>query len=99
MNKVNPIQVSLVVIIIATFIIPVSILIVQHQTNLDQTILIESDEDFLKYDFEGEGTEASPYLIEDRTIIKTLIKNATDGETLKLLSRADIILRQLLSEN
>lgn len=36
-----------------------------NRSNLQAPIIIESDSDFLNYDFTGNGTQESPYIIED----------------------------------
>jgi parallel beta-helix repeat protein len=51
------------VIIIAITIIPVVLLVTTNNT-----IEINSDEDFLNYSFEGDGTVSNPYIIEERFI-------------------------------
>lgn len=51
------------VIIIAITIIPVVLLVTTNNT-----IEINSDEDFLNYSFEGDGTVSNPYIIEEQFI-------------------------------
>ena len=70
MKRVSVYQISIVILLLLAIIIPLSVLIPKKNINLDQPILIYSDEDFLKYDFNGEGTESDPYLIEEETIIQ-----------------------------
>ena len=69
MKRANILQISLGIILILAIVIPLAILLPKEEVNLDQPILIYSDEDFLKYDFAGDGTESDPYLINGRTII------------------------------
>ncbi len=65
MKKSSILQITMIALLVLAVVVPLSILIPLRQ---DSPIKILSDEDFLKYDFVGEGTEEQPYLIEDLTI-------------------------------
>ncbi|MHA1200399.1 MAG: right-handed parallel beta-helix repeat-containing protein [Candidatus Heimdallarchaeaceae archaeon] len=56
------------ILLVLTIVIPLAILIPQR-LKIDAPIVITSDEDFLKYDFTGNGTKDNPFLIEDLEII------------------------------
>ncbi|MHA1200398.1 MAG: right-handed parallel beta-helix repeat-containing protein [Candidatus Heimdallarchaeaceae archaeon] len=68
-------QIAIVNLLVLTVIIPLAILIPQR-ARIDKPVLIYSDEDFLKYDFVGEGTEANPFLIENLTIDRDFYGNS-----------------------
>lgn len=63
-NKRVVITISVAVLLISAIVVPLVVLI----ENEDQPIIIESDEDFLKYDFPGTGTAEDPYIIENYEI-------------------------------
>ncbi len=62
-NKYIIIGLSLVVIVISTSI--GIFFLTFSKSNLQAPIIIESDDDFLDYDFTGNGTQDNPYIIED----------------------------------
>ena len=62
-NKYIAIGLGLVIIIISTSI--GTFFAIFSNSNLHPPIIIESDDDFLIYDFTGNGTQDNPYLIEN----------------------------------
>ncbi len=60
--KISIIVIGIVRLVSAGIIIPV---VIYQQNPSIQGIEITSDEDFLKYDLSGTGTENNPYIIED----------------------------------
>ena len=48
-----------------------------HHTAVKNTILINSDDDFIKYEFPGAGSFEDPFIIEDRVLgaNESFIKN------------------------
>ncbi|MFX1589839.1 MAG: hypothetical protein ACFFC1_16980, partial [Promethearchaeota archaeon] len=62
-NKYLIAGLSIVVIVVSTFI--GVIFLPLNRSNLQDPIVIVSDNDFLDYDFSGNGTQENPYVIED----------------------------------
>lgn len=78
MKRVTVYQIAIVTLLVLAIIIPLAILI-PERLDLERPIEINSDEDFLNYEFiTGEGTVTNPYLIEDRTIINDGYGQITD---------------------
>ena len=67
-NKKLIIGISLSVVLVLSIFLPIYFVIKSKQKVVDNPIIIWGDEDFLNYNFTGEGTKENPYLIENISI-------------------------------
>ncbi len=67
-NKKLIFGLSLSIVLVISISLPIYFVIKSKQKMIDNPIIIWGDEDFLNYNFTGEGTKGNPYLIENFSI-------------------------------